>query len=422
MLKIILSKYVMLQIHKSLLLRVLSDKNGKLSSRRLRRILSGKYPNILENLKNVYDDIQEEDFSINEVFYRLKRNIENRPVCPICGTPLKFIGIEYRKTCNRRECITKQSLNSMFETHGYYSSWSIKEVHQKCVDAIDYKARIEKYKKTCLEKFGGENYFSKESIGYQKTKDTLMSKYGVDHIRHIPGIEEKIKKTNQEKYGYDYGLSSKEIIKKREQTYQKRYGNSITNAFQVDWIKKKMKSTWIKKYGVDNPTKNPEILQKVFETSRRNKTHIGYTSKEEESLYLELSKVFDNIERFIRTKDYPFNCDFYIPEKNLYIEYQGYWTHGNHLFNLNNNNDQKLLEKIKSKNTKWYNIFVKTWCVLDPYKFDIAKNNDINFLSIYGYFPNHPNKNKCSIEEIIDMINSFDLNKHKQIRIGEYNL
>ena len=45
---------------------------------------------------------------------------------------------------------------------------------------------------------------------------------------------------------------------------------------------------------------------------------------------------------------YPFKCDFYIIDYDLYIEIQGTWMHGKHPYNKNNENDALLLQKWKS--------------------------------------------------------------------------
>ena len=45
----------------------------------------------------------------------------------------------------------------------------------------------------------------------------------------------------------------------------------------------------------------------------------------------------DDIIRQYYDKDrYPFNCDFYIKSKDLFIEYQGHPSHGYCPFNRNN--------------------------------------------------------------------------------------
>lgn len=47
----------------------------------------------LKNYLNTrYQDIPENMFSYKEVIYRIEHKIDIRPICPICGNPLMFIG------------------------------------------------------------------------------------------------------------------------------------------------------------------------------------------------------------------------------------------------------------------------------------------------------------------------------------------
>ena len=51
-------------------------------------------------------------------------------------------------------------------------------------------------------------------------------------------------------------------------------------------------------------------------------------SKKEDECYELLIKKYDNVIRQYRDENrYPFNCDFYIPNEDLFIEFNGYWTH-----------------------------------------------------------------------------------------------
>ena len=79
---------------------------------------------------------------------------------------------------------------------------------------------------------------------------------------------------------------------------------------------------------------------------------------------------------------YPYLCDFYIPSLNLYIELNNHWTHGPHPFDPNNEEDIKLLEYWKSKNTKFYDNAIKTWTERDVNKRQIAFNNNLNLIEI----------------------------------------
>ena len=101
------------------------------------------------------------------------------------------------------------------------------------------------------------------------------------------------------------------------------------------------------RYGVKNYVKSQayksfmkehqqEFQEKAYKTKKTNGTIC--TSKNEELIYKLLINKFgkDNIERQYKSELYPFNCDFYIPEINTYIEYNGSQFHHFHPFNENN--------------------------------------------------------------------------------------
>lgn len=85
-----------------------------------------------------------------------------------------------------------------------------------------------------------------------------------------------------------------------------------------------------------------------------------------------------------RSDLYPFNCDFYIKSMNLYIELNFHWTHGSHPYNADNYEDQLLLEKWKSKHTKFYEAAICTWTVRDVRKRQIAQENQLNYRVFYN--------------------------------------
>ena len=50
---------------------------------------------MLDYLSNRYND----STSLRESLYRIKHNLEIRPVCHICGAPVKFDGSAFKKAC-----------------------------------------------------------------------------------------------------------------------------------------------------------------------------------------------------------------------------------------------------------------------------------------------------------------------------------
>lgn len=59
----------------------------------------------------------------------------------------------------------------------------------------------------------------------------------------------------------------------------------------------------------------------------------------------------ENVKRQYKSELYPFACDFYIQNLDLYIECNFHWTHGGHKFDKNNENDIKQLNEF----LEWYN-------------------------------------------------------------------
>ena len=212
--------------------------------------------------------------------------------------------------------------------------------HYENIWATDFgKQRIKEVK---LEKYGNENYNNRE-----KYKKTCLEKYGSDNIFSSQYGKQKIIETNIRKTGFEHQNKTLENRKR-----------------------------------ISNMMSSTEIQLKINSTKKKNNSF--NISKTEEICFKILNEVFPNIIRQYRSEKYPFNCDFYIPEKDLYIEFNGTWTHGKHPFDINNKNDIDLVEMWKSKNTKFYQNAIETWTKRDVLKREAAKNNNVNFIEFWN--------------------------------------
>ncbi len=197
----------------------------------------------------------------------------------------------------------------------------------------------------------------------------------------------------QMKYLNQFGkLNNKDSITKsksnREKTLLNRYG--VSNPYKIPEVRQKIKDTFVHKYGVDNPWKAKEIkdkldykLQSVHASQTKKKNNTYNTSKPEEELYLYIKEKFPLVERQYRDERYPWNCDFYIPELDLFLELQGTWTHGKHPYNPESIEDNNILWEWKNRNTKYYNNAIKTWTISDVKKRERAKENNLNFHEVW---------------------------------------
>lgn len=119
----------------------------------------------------------------------------------------------------------------------------------------------------------------------------------------------------------------------------------------------------------------------------RKKNNSFNTSSKEESFYNFLLKenVNKTVYRQYKSDKYPFYCDFYILEDDLYIELNLHWTHGGKPFDPDDIDCQKQLAdwQEKAKTSKFYENAIQTWTVRDVKKQRIAKENNLNYKVIY---------------------------------------
>lgn len=164
---------------------------------------------------------------------------------------------------------------------------------------------------------------------------------------------------------------SSDIWKKRmENGVMENYG--VRNYFMSDVFKKK--------YSV----MKDEVEKKKYNTHKINNSF--NISEKENSVYrilLEKYSENDIIRQYCSDERYPFKCDFYIKSTDTFIEYNGSWTHGEHPFNENSEEDREKLECWKSKDTAFYDNAIETWTVRDVQKREIAKKNSLNYVEIW---------------------------------------
>ena len=127
-----------------------------------------------------------------------------------------------------------------------------------------------------------------------------------------------------------------------------------------------------------------EINKKKFTTMKINGSFS--ISKEEEAVYAALQEVFSVVER---QKQYPhlsYHCDFYIPSLDLYIEYNGMWTHGSKPFDETDKECIKQLNawKEKAKTSKFYQAAIDIWTISDVKRKQCAIDNNLNWLCFYS--------------------------------------
>ena len=270
-----------------------------------------------------------------------------------------------KKGTDKYNFITKEQLEQLY----IKANLSREEVAKK-LNVPEYVV-----KRKC-QKFGIKK---SSDLHVQNIRKACLEKYGVINGGGAPEILEKIKETNRKKFGSDWYLQTDDYKRKTKETLE-QYG--VTNVFQLKEVKDKIKQTNLERYGVEYNMQNKEVRNKVDITKRKNGTF--NTSKPEQEIKRLLEKKFPNVQYQYKSEKYPFNCDFYIPELDLYIEFQGIWTHGKHPFS-ESVEDLETLDKWKTESitSEFYKNAIEVWTVKDVEKRKIALQNNINLLEFF---------------------------------------
>ena len=348
--------------------------------RRYTSKIEGKYnKDIYKYLVNRYDDSD----SLKETLYRIYNGIEEHPKCPTCGKPLIFKGIFFKfcsNICAQSSDEIKQKIKqTCLEKYGVDSPLKSKEIRNKC-------------KLTCLEKYGVDNPAKLEE-NKEKVKQTCLKKYGTISTTQCKEIRDKIKQTCLEKYDVDNPAKLEENKEKVKQTCLKKYGG-LAPICNPD-IKNQIKQTCLEKYGVDNYGKSlkhktnmstimlsDEMQKHRYSIMSKNNTF--NTSKEEDEVYEFLSQYIDVTRQFNGSSKYPFCCDFYIEDLDMFIECNFHWTHGGHPFDPSSIKDQVKLERWKAKQTKYYNNAINVWTKRDVEKRNKAKEENLDYKEFWS--------------------------------------
>lgn len=225
----------------------------------------------------------------------------------------------------------------------------------------------EKYKKTCLEKYGHNNVSKSESIKVKKkeknlekfgvschlqsesVKKIIENKYGVDNVFKLQDVQNKIKKTNLEKYGVDTPLKSNEVRKIYKQKLLEKYGvdsysktkkykdtmynhslKKIMNDIRLDGYEIISKSSYINVVKHKECNQTFEIQTQLIRKRYNSNNEICMIcnphspSMNERALFEFIKSIGYNP---IKYRDKKFEIDVFLEDLNIGFEFNGLYWH-----------------------------------------------------------------------------------------------
>lgn len=205
-------------------------------------------------------------------------------------------------------------------------------------------------------------------------KQGMLEKYGVDNPFKLDKFQVAAAETRKEKYGTP------------------NYTQSDDYKQSADAIQAKIAETNLRFYGVTHPNKlpfmrqhlsmlakqnSPMVSNKIYEAKRKNGTF--NTSSVEEHI-----KAFSGFEsQYNKDARYPYLCDFYDRDRDLFIEVNASWTHGHHWYNDEEDADICKKWKAKTRDSKYYANALEVFTKRDVEKRNIACSNDLNYVTLW---------------------------------------
>lgn len=392
--------------------------------------LDTRSPMNFKHNKNIFNIINKKYncFTSSELIYLLrnKNNLENLHIFCKCGNKNSLINTNrgYHKFCSFKcansdkeviEKIKQIKLNNIDENGlNSYERGVINERKNRLND-IDKNGR-NSYQRVVYNRINdidenGLNAYQRAAIkGVNKKLNTLDNNgnniFNLAIQKQIKTMHEDIdefgnnaytrSRQKQSKYMHNdidengHNAYTRSRIKQRVKMLNDIDENGLNG---YDRSRQKARKTSLSNIDENGNNSYQRAAIKIYNTKKKNGTHSS-SNPEKQIFHLLMCKFPDIVWHYKDKERYNFNCDFYIPSIDTFIEINFAFEHGGEPFDSNNSNHLKEIQrcKIKSKeigingkNKTRYSDKIKVWTEKDPLKLNIAKQNNLNYLAFYNW-------------------------------------
>lgn len=420
-------------------------------------------------------------YTISNRIYCILNDIIDVPLCKCgCKTPLNNPSkLFYKAHGNRDKDVKLKKEEKYLKNYGVKNPSQSEEIKNKKEQTFKDKFGgtcpfnspiiVDRIKENNIKKYGVENVYASKEI-QDKIKATNIERYGVEYALQNKDIKNKQENTNIERYGVSAPLQNDEIKEKWKHTNMIKYG--VDYGLSNDEVKKKGIETSIEKYGTRYASQSDEIKKIIYkkrlfniyqnfskylymveplfsvEEFKGTSYDIFYNwlckkcNKEFKHYYYSYmprcpicypkhisiyqKEIYDfivllgyNVEMNIRKIISPLELDIYVPEKQIAIEFNGLYWHGENNGTLPNYHVKKT-SLCEENGIKLIHIFEDEWI----YKNKIVKSR---LCSIFNKIKYRIYGRECIIKNIDNMLKNKFLNKYhiqgedkSSIRLGAF--
>ena len=306
---------------------------------------------------------------------------------------------EFRKKLNEKKCATNMALYGVpyvaqslvfqvktratnLRRYGYTHAMKSPSMRNRLSQVMKKNAPMiaVKSRKTCLEKYGVE-YYGQTAEARKAQSERMHGNLDV--------FLAKTRATMQKRYGVNYSWESAALRNKAYSTMQKRYGTSCycqSDDYRenLDSIMDKVRNTNTSRYGApfyvqsDEYKQNVDVIQsRIIATKRQNGVLNTLTVEKHVKGFDDFESQYNNDSR------YPYLCDFYDKDRDLFIEVNASWTHGHHWYNAEEDADICKKWKAKTRDSKYYANALEVFTKRDVEKRECARVNNLNYVTLW---------------------------------------
>lgn len=214
----------------------------------------------------------------------------------------------------------------------------------------------------------------------EKKCSTNIALYGVPHVAQSPVIQAKTRATNLRRYGYT-NANKRPFVRKHMSQIMKKNAPIKQN---VDVIQDKIQSTMRDIYGAPVYTQSDDYKQNLDKIQAKKNATMRKNGTFSTSSVEEHVNGFDSFEsQYNQDSRYPYLCDFYDKERDLFIEVNASWTHGYHWYDVEK--DAFICKKwtAKSKKSEYYVNALEVFTKRDVEKRETARVNNLNYVTLW---------------------------------------
>lgn len=205
-------------------------------------------------------------------------------------------------------------------------------------------------------------------------KQGMLDKYGVDNPFKLDEFQVVAAETRKEKYGAEYTLASGSVLSDAARATFAEHMQD--DAFRKELNEKKC-ATNTALYGVPYVVQSPVFQAKMNATKHKNGT---FNSSNIEECIKALDIFKSQYKKDVR---YPYLCDFYDKDKDLFIEVNASWTHNFHWYDVDSDAVMVNAWKKKSDDSQYYASALKIFTKSDVEKRECARKNNLNYVTLW---------------------------------------